>query len=245
MSRLAGEFALVTGGSGGIGRAVCLALAREGARVTFTYRDETRAAVTRQAAEASGAAVTGVRAEMGDRSVIDAVLATAGDPDGALDVVVLNAGTTTVGACSELSLEEWDRVVDVNLSAPFRWCRAAIPRLRTGGRILMIGSTAHRQGLGPVHYVASKAGLEGMARALAREVASRSITVNTLCPGFVDTAFHGQCPEAEIFKHQASRLIPLGRFATPDEVASAALAILTNPYITGSSVIVAGGAVMA
>ena len=244
MTLLAGTYALVTGGSGGIGRAICLMLAREGARVTFTYRDEARAKATLVAAESSGLSLEAVAAEMGDRGALDAVLDVAGDDTGRLDILVLNAGLSTPGRCADLRVEDWDRVIDVNLSAPFRWCHAAVPCLRPGGRILMVGSTAHRQGLGPVHYVASKAGLEGLARALAREVAASGITVNTLCPGFVDTAFHGEGPESELFKHQAGRLIPLGRFALPDEVASAALAVLTNPYITGSSIAVAGGAVM-
>jgi 3-oxoacyl-[acyl-carrier protein] reductase len=245
VSLLGGTHALVTGGSGGIGRAVCLTLAREGARVTFTYRDKTKAAATVAGGATAGVSLRAVHAEMGDRLAADAVLDVACDDGGHLDILVLNAAVSTPGRCSEIPVDEWDRVIDVNLSSPFRWCQAAIPRLRRGSRILMVGSTAHRQGLGPVHYVASKAGLEGLARALAREVAASAITVNTLCPGFVDTTFHGEGPESELFKAQASQFIPLGRFATPDEVASAALAVLTNPYITGSSIVVAGGAVMA
>ncbi len=244
MNLLNATHALVTGGSSGVGRALCLALAREGARVTFTYRDEAKAAATLATAEPAHVSLHAVQAEMGDRLAVDAVLDAACDDSGRLDILVLNAAVSTPGRCTELSVEEWDRVIDVNLSSAFRWCRATIPRLRGGGRILMVGSTAHRQGLGPVHYVASKAGLEGLARALAREVAASAITVNTLCPGFVDTTFHGEGPESELFKQQASRLIPLGRFATPEEIASAALAVLTNPYITGSSIAVAGGAVM-
>src|SRR5207244_1923294 len=132
---------------------------------------------------------------------------------GTLDVLVCSAGLTGSGACIDLDDEEWDRVIDVNLCAPFRYCRATVPLMPAGGSMLFVASTAPLQGLGPVHYVASKSGVHGLIRALARELAPRGITVNAVSPGFVDTEFHGNDAARELLRAQAAQLIPARRLA--------------------------------
>jgi 3-oxoacyl-[acyl-carrier protein] reductase len=241
---LDGRKALVTGGSRGIGRAICVALAAAGVSVTFTYRDAAAAEETRAAIESAGGKCLPVEAEMRDRNRTPDVVKAASGDDGRLDILVLNAGTTGPGTHRDISLDEWDRVIDVNLGAAFRYAQAGLERMADGGSILFVGTTAALQGVGPAHYVTAKAALLGLSRALAREVAARKITVNILTPGFVDTAFHGPSPFRDIVRHEVSLRVPLGRMATPGEVAEAALALIRNPYITGSSLAVAGGAVM-
>ncbi len=242
---LKGKVALVTGGSRGIGRAICVALAASGAsRISFTYRDAAGAEETKAMVLAQGASCLALEAEMRDRPRVVEVVRSAVGETGSLDILVHNAGTTGPGPLKDLSDDEWDRVVDVNLGSAFRYCRAAAAVMADGGAILFIGTTAALQGTGPIHYVASKSGLLGLSRCLARELSPRKIRVNTLLPGFVDTDFHGQSPVRDIVRHQVSALVPLRRMAAPEEVAAMAVSVLENPYVTGASLAVAGGAVM-
>lgn len=241
---LQGKRALITGGSRGIGRTICIKLAQAGVHVTFTYRDYEAARVTEREVAAAGGSCTAVYASMQDREAVSRVVRQAAGEGGTLDILVCNAGINP-----ELPEEGpvdpiWDEVIDVNLSAAYRYAREAVRHMDGAGRILFIGSSAALQGTAEPHYAASKAGLLGLARAMARSLAERGITVNVLSPGFVDTEFHGPPPYGDIVKHQASRLIPLRRLARPEEVADAALSILTNAYMTGANILLTGGAVM-
>ena len=246
MFDLTDRVALVTGASRGIGRAIALKLAAQGATVVAAGRGGNAAATAAAIAERGG------RAEAIDVDVTDSV-ALAQLPGaivrdhGRLDVVVSNAGITRDQLLMRMKREEWDAVIATNLTAMFTLAQAAMrPMLKQrGGRIIAVGSVVGQVGnAGQTNYAASKAGLIGFAKALAREVASRGITVNVIAPGMIDTDMTRAISDKSHVDWAAE--IPLGRLGTVDEVAAAACYLASDEaaYITGHVLAVNGGMYM-
>ncbi|MEU2631887.1 3-oxoacyl-ACP reductase family protein [Kitasatospora sp. NPDC007106] len=242
-ARLAGKVALVTGGSRGIGEAVALRLAEEGADVALTYRDSAgRAEAVAAEIEGMGRRAWAVRADSADpRAIREAVDAVA-TRFGRLDILVNNAGVGVVGPIEETDEADIDRVLDVNVRGPLLASKAAVRHLGEGGRIVTIGSCmAERVAFpGGSVYATSKAALSGLTKALARELGSRGITANLVHPGPTDTDMNpADGPSAEL---QAG-FTALGSFGTPADVAGT-IAHLVGPegrYITGAAIAVDGG----
>jgi len=242
----AGQVALVTGASRGIGRAIALALAGCGMKVVGT-------ATTDAGAQAIGAALAafegcrGVRLDVTDGAALEATIDAIVKAEGGLHVLVNNAGITRDTLAMRMKDADWDAVLDTNLKAVFRACRAAIrPMMKQRfGRIVNITSVVGASGNpGQANYAAAKAGVAGMTRALARELGSRNITVNCVAPGFIATDMTESLSE----EHKAALLtqIPLGRLGSADEIA-AAVEFLVSPragYVTGAELHVNGGMFM-
>ncbi len=242
---LAGKVALVTGGSRGIGEAIARRLADERAAVSLCARHLEAAAQVAQAIEARGGQALAVAADVGRPEDVDRLVAACLDRFGRLDILVNNAGITRDGLILRMKDEDWDQVLAVNLAGAFRCSRAALRAMlkqRQGGRIVNIGSVVGSMGnAGQANYVAAKAGLIGLTKALAREVASRGITVNAVAPGFIETEMTVGLPDAAKEAYLAQ--IPQGRFGTTAEVAAvvAFLASEGAAYITGQVIHVNGG----
>jgi 3-oxoacyl-[acyl-carrier protein] reductase len=246
MFDLTDRVALVTGASRGIGRAIALKLAAQGATVVAAGRGGNAAATAATIAEQGG------RAEAVDVDVTDSVAlaqlpGTIVRGHGRLDVVVSNAGITRDQLLMRMKREEWDAVIATNLTAMFTLAQAAMrPMLKQrGGRIIAVSSVVGQMGnAGQTNYAASKAGLIGFAKALAREVASRGITVNVIAPGMIDTDMTRAISDKTHVDWAAE--IPLGRLGTVDEVAAAACYLASDEaaYITGHVLTVNGGMYM-
>jgi 3-oxoacyl-[acyl-carrier protein] reductase len=240
------QVALVTGASRGIGRAIALALAERGFRVTGTATSEAGAAAIGAELgrfERCSGAVLDVNDAGGVQALVDRVVA----EHGGLHVLVNNAGITRDTLAMRMKDDDWDAVVSTNLSAVFRVSRAAIrPMMKQRyGRIVNITSVVGASGnAGQANYAAAKAGVAGMTRALARELGSRNITVNCVAPGFIETDMTRALSEAQTAGLMAQ--IPLGRLGQPGEIADA-VAFLASPqasYITGTELHVNGGMFM-
>lgn len=244
---LQGLLALVTGAPQGIGRAIALELARQGATVVGTaMNDEGAQEINAYLAEI-GAKGRGIVMDVRDTAQIEAGLDTIEKEFGTLAILVNNAGITRDNLAMRMKDEEWDAVIETNLKAVFRMCRAVMRSMMKAraGRIINITSVVgHAGNAGQANYCASKAGVSGMTRALARELGPRNVTVNCVAPGFIDTAMTKALED----KHREAMLagIPLGRAGTPEDVA-AAVAFLASPaaaYVTGSTIHVNGGMLM-
>ena len=224
--------ALVTGGNRGIGAACAHALAAAGFEV----------AVTSRSSDVDG--FTTVRCDQTDPAQVDAAVAQVEDRLGPVEVLVANAGTTKDGLLLTMSDEAFTSVVDANLNGAFRFARRCAKGMvrAKAGRIIFVGSVVGLAGSGgQVNYAASKAGLVGMARSIARELGSRNITANVVAPGFIDTDMTAELPDDR--KAAILQQVPLGRFASPEEVAGvvAWLASDAAAYISGAVIPVDGG----
>lgn len=245
---LKGEIALVTGASRGIGRAIAMALAEQGAAVVGTATTESGAQAIEQALTAAGHQGLGLVLNVSDPASVEAALAQITERLGAPSILVNNAGITRDNLLMRMKDEEWDAVIDTNLTSLYRLskgCLRAMTKARKG-RIINIASVVGAMGnAGQTNYAAAKAGMMGFTKSLAREVGSRGITVNCVAPGFIDTDMTKELPEA----HRQTLLgaIPLGRLGQPEEIASAVV-FLASPggaYITGETLHVNGGMHMA
>ena len=241
-----GQVALVTGASRGIGRAIALALASAGFKVTGTATSEAGAAGIREAL-APFAGGNGIVLQVNDGPACEAAIDALVKTQGGLHVLVNNAGITRDTLAMRMKDDDWDAVLDTDLKAVFRLCRAAMrPMMKQRhGRIINITSVVGASGnAGQANYAAAKAGLAGMSRALARELGSRNITVNCVAPGFIATDMTSELPEQQ--KAALLGQIPLARLGQADEVAHA-VAFLASPlagYITGAELHVNGGMYM-
>ncbi len=240
------QVALVTGASRGIGRAIAATLAQAGMTVIGTATTEAGAAGIGEALAQSGG--RGIVLDVTDGPALQAAIDAMVAEHGGLHVLVNNAGITRDTLAMRMKDEDWDAVLDTNLKAVFRACRAVMrPMMKQRyGRIVSITSVVGASGnAGQANYAAAKAGVAGMTRALARELGSRGVTVNCVAPGFIATDMTDGLPEAARSALLGS--IPLGRLGTPEEVAHA-VAFLASPqagYITGTELHVNGGMVMA
>ncbi|MBX9245007.1 SDR family oxidoreductase [Actinotalea ferrariae] len=242
---LAGRTALVTGGGTGIGRAVALALGRAGADVAVTYRSHDASDLVAELRDAGRAAEAYELDATDPAAVRDVVARAAAALGGRVDVLVNNAGGL-VGRqpVAEMTVEHWHAVIDLNLTSAFLVTQAAIAVMPDGGRVVSVTSVAGQDGGGPgaAAYAASKAGLDGLTRGLAKELAPRGITANAVAPGFIgDTPFHERyTPEAAQRAAVAGTLV--GRPGTPDDVAAAVLYLATEPgFVTGAVLDLNGG----
>lgn len=244
---LAGAVVLLTGASRGIGRAICDQLARMGAMVVGTATSEEGAASITQRLSDAGALGRGAVLDVTDASRSDALIDEIVREHGKLSILVNNAGITRDMLAMRMKDDDWGAVMDTNLSAVFRLARAAIrPMMKAkAGRIINVTSVVASSGNpGQANYAAAKAGVEGLTRALAREVGSRGITVNSVAPGFIDTDMTRGLTEQQT--QALLGQIPLGRLGQPDDIAScvAFLASSAGAYVTGATIHVNGGMYM-
>jgi 3-oxoacyl-[acyl-carrier protein] reductase len=244
MFDLTGKAALVTGASGGIGAGIARALHQQGASVGLSG--------TRRDALESLAAELGDRAhvlpaDLSDPAAPEALIVAAEAALGRIDILVNNAGLTKDGLALRMSDADWQKVIEVDLAAPFRLSRAALKFMlrRRAGRIINIGSVVGSTGNpGQANYAAAKAGLIGLTKSLAQEVGSRGITVNLIAPGFVETAMTDVLPDAQ--RAALAEKIPLGRLGRPEDIAAAAVYLAAEEagWVTGAVLHVNGGMAM-
>jgi 3-oxoacyl-[acyl-carrier protein] reductase len=249
MFDLTGKTALITGGSRGLGRAIALALAGQGADVAVNYRGNAAAAdeVAQQIVSIGRRALTIQGDTSAGREACEAIVKQAVDGLGSLDILVNNAGITRDNLLMRMDVEEWDAVISTNLSGPFWMTRAvARPMLKARrGRIINMSSAAGRMGnAGQANYAAAKAGLIGLTKTTARELASRGITCNAIAPGLIETDLTADLPEAAT--EALKTLTPLGYVGSVEDVAAAAVYFASDEarYVTGQVLGVDGGIVM-
>ena len=247
MADLQGRIALVTGASQGIGRACALELARAGATLAITDINEVKLADVAAEIEAAGGQAAPFRLDVSNEESIEAGAKAVLERFGKVEILVNNAGITRDGLMMRMKRADWDLVLDINLTGAFLLTQALLsPMLKNRwGRIVNMASVVGRAGqAGQVNYAASKAGLIGLTRSLAREVASRGITVNAVAPGFIETPMTAVLNEKQVTAMAAQ--IPLGRMGTPQDIARAVKFLASDAagYITGHVLDVNGGMFM-
>jgi len=245
---LDGEIALVTGASRGIGHAIALALAAQGATVVGTATGASGVATIEAFLKSAGASGRGIALDVGDGAACEAAIADVEGREGAVTILVNNAGITRDTLLLRMKPEDWDAVISTNLGSVFRLSKAVLRGMMKArkGRIINIASVVGLIGNpGQANYCAAKAGIGGFTRSLAREVASRGITVNVVAPGFIDTDMTKALPNAQ--RESLAGQIPLGRLGQPQDIANA-VCFLAGPgagWITGETLNVNGGMHMA
>lgn len=244
-----GKVAVVTGASRGIGRAIALAMSREGAAVVINYTSNEEAArETLTTVEAAGGRGVIVRANVAEAADCEKLVKAAIDNFGRIDILVNNAGITRDNIVARMKADEWQAVLDTNLTGAFNCVKAAMRPLlkqKAGGRIINLSSVIGLAGgTGQANYAAAKAGVIGLTKSLARELAGRQITVNAVAPGYIDTEMTAVLPEE--VKTGIVGQIPLGRTGTAEDVAEIVVFLASDRagYITGQVVAVDGGLVM-
>jgi 3-oxoacyl-[acyl-carrier protein] reductase len=245
---LDGKTALVTGASRGIGRAIAIRLASEGAAVAINYAGNVKAAEEVKAViEAAGGRAMLVQADVADSTAVDAMIKAVIEAFGQIDILVNNAGITRDGLLMRMKEEDWDAVINTNLKGIFH-CTKAVSKLmmkKRYGRIVNMASVVGLIGnAGQSNYAAAKAGVIGFSKSMARELASRGITVNMVAPGFIDTDMTAVLPDK--VREAMVADIPLGKIGTPENVADAVVFLVSDQasYITGQTINVDGGMVM-
>lgn len=246
--QLEGQVAVVTGASRGIGRAIALTLATEGAKVVVNYAQSSTAAEDIVATiTAAGGEALALPADVSQADQVDALMSGTLEAFGRIDILVNNAGITRDTLLLRMKLEDWQAVIDLNLTGVFLCTKAVAKGMlkQRSGRIINIASVAGQMGNpGQANYSAAKAGVIGFTKTVAKELASRGVTVNAVAPGFIKTDMTGDLPNTE----DILKFIPLGRFGQPDDIAGMVRFLAADPaaaYITGQVFNVDGGMVMA
>jgi 3-oxoacyl-[acyl-carrier protein] reductase len=244
MFDLTGKTALITGATGGIGASIAKALHGAGAMIAISG---TRAAVLEELKAALGARVHVIPCNLGDAADVEKLVPAAEAAMGGLDILVNNAGITRDGLAMRMKDEDWAAVLDVNLTASFRLCRAAMRPMmkKRSGRIVNITSVVGVMGSpGQANYAASKAGMIGLSKSLAQELASRNVTVNCVAPGFIATPMTDVLNDKQ--KEAILARVPAGKLGSPDDVAAATLYLASEEaaYVTGQTLHVNGGMAM-
>jgi 3-oxoacyl-[acyl-carrier protein] reductase len=247
MIDLTGRVAIVTGASRGIGRETAVALAAAGADVALMARDVEKLRSAAEDVERQGRRALVIKADVAISGEVEEAAARAKSEFGKIDILVSNAGITRDALLVRMKLEDWDSVINTNLTGSFNCARAVLPHMIKAryGRIINITSVMGQMGsAGTANYSAAKAGIIGFTKAVAREVASRGITVNAVAPGFIDTAMTQVLDEKR--QHQILQMIPLGRIGRSHDVAAGVLFLASDEagYITGQILNINGGLYM-
>ncbi|MDO4436298.1 MAG: 3-oxoacyl-ACP reductase FabG [Cardiobacteriaceae bacterium] len=239
------HIALVTGASRGIGRAILHALAAQGATVIGTATSEEGAANISAYLAEQGFKGRGVKLLVNDEQAIEALLKNIAEQEGAVSILVNNAGITDDNLLMRMKTEQWERVIDTNLSSIYRLSKAVMRDMMKArfGRIINIASVVGVMGnAGQTNYAAAKAGIIGFSKALAREVGSRGITVNTIAPGFIQTDMTDKLPEEQ--RQALASQIPLAKLGSAEDIAQAVVYLASAAYVTGETLNVNGGMYM-
>lgn len=248
MERLNNRVAIVTGAGQGIGRALALGLAREGANIVIADLSEENAITVKRQIETAGGTALPLRTDVSDEDSVQTMVETSLRQFGRLDILINNAGIFPISSVEEMKEEDWDRVIATNLVGAFLCSRAVAERLleQGSGRVISITSGRAFQGAkNAAHYASSKAGIIGFSKSLALELAPRQITVNVICPGVTDTAQpRGHQSEEELYAQ--GQKIPFGRIGQPEDLIGTAVFLASDAaaFITGQTLIVNGGSIM-